>query len=146
MLVYTKTDESDVGNIKPGEEVTFKVGPSQRTLFVVLSAKSAWTRPHHKACYLRLDHRIRESGGWSYSGNDRLRNHPSGHCAERTESGRIPLFAIRRLWGRRRFSPSTSSTGNLSEKLIFLISFLLLSSVSRHGQMETYKYFCLGAG
>jgi HlyD family secretion protein len=25
MLVYTKTDESDVGNIKPGKEVTFKV-------------------------------------------------------------------------------------------------------------------------
>ena len=25
MLVYTKTDESDVGNIKPGKQVTFKV-------------------------------------------------------------------------------------------------------------------------
>ena len=33
MLVYTKTDESDVGNIKPGKEVTFKVDAFPKDTF-----------------------------------------------------------------------------------------------------------------
>src|ERR1700730_10997551 len=33
MLVYTKTDESDVGNIKPGEPVTFKVDAFPKDTF-----------------------------------------------------------------------------------------------------------------
>jgi HlyD family secretion protein len=33
MLVYTKTDESDVGNIKPGKEVTFKVDAFPKETF-----------------------------------------------------------------------------------------------------------------
>jgi len=33
MLVYTKTDESDVGNIKPGKQVTFKVDAFPKQTF-----------------------------------------------------------------------------------------------------------------
>ncbi len=33
MLVYTKTDESDVGNIKPGKQVTFKVDAFPKETF-----------------------------------------------------------------------------------------------------------------
>jgi HlyD family secretion protein len=33
MLVYTKTDESDVGNIKPGKQVTFKVDAFPKEIF-----------------------------------------------------------------------------------------------------------------
>src|SRR6195256_5763757 len=33
MLVYTKTDESDVGNIKPGKPVTFKVDAFPKDMF-----------------------------------------------------------------------------------------------------------------
>src|SRR6202163_223380 len=33
MLVYTKTDESDVGNIKPGKQVTFKVDAFPKDVF-----------------------------------------------------------------------------------------------------------------
>src|SRR3984893_14745189 len=33
MLVYTKTDESDVGNIKPGKAVTFKVDAFPKETF-----------------------------------------------------------------------------------------------------------------
>src|SRR5260370_42603088 len=33
MLVYTKTDESDVGNIKPGKAVTFKVDAFPKDTF-----------------------------------------------------------------------------------------------------------------
>ena len=33
MLVYTKTDESDVGNIRPGKEVTFKVDAFPKDTF-----------------------------------------------------------------------------------------------------------------
>jgi len=41
MWVYAKTDESDVGNIKLGKPVTFKVDAFRKTLFTAWSAKYA---------------------------------------------------------------------------------------------------------
>jgi len=62
MLVYTKTDESDVGTSN-WEGVTFKVMPSQRTRFggVVSQVRMNPTTVQNVVTY-DTNHRIRQSG------------------------------------------------------------------------------------
>jgi len=87
MLVYTKTDESDVGNIKPGKPVTFKVDAFPKDTFHGIVSQVRM-KPDHgaKRGHLRHNHRICESRVETVPRNDSLRNHSCGQCAERIES------------------------------------------------------------
>jgi len=74
MLVYTKTDESDVGNIPTGKAVTFKVDAFPKDTFHgVVSQVRMNPTDGAKRGYLRHNHRVRESGAKAFPGNDRLR-------------------------------------------------------------------------
>ena len=87
MWVYAKTDESDVGNIKIGKPVTFKVDAFPEGHFPRRRQPGAHERNHGaKRGHLRHHHRVREPRAEAVSGNDGIRHHPGRHRAERIEA------------------------------------------------------------
>src|SRR5207244_573695 len=75
MQVYAKTDESDVGNIKVGKEVTFKVDAFPKETFrgMVSQVRMNATTVQNVVTYDTIVDN--ESRPEAVSGNDRVRDH-----------------------------------------------------------------------
>jgi len=87
MLVYAKTDESDVGNIKVGKPVTFKVDAFPKENFSRSGEPGAHECDHGAKCgHVRHDRGVRQSRPEIISGDDGLRDDSGGHGSECSEA------------------------------------------------------------
>ena len=114
MLVYAKTDESDVGNIKAGKPVTFKVDAFPKETFhgVVSQVRMNPTTIQNVVTYDTIIE-FANPGPQAVPGNDGLRDHSGGDRRERAEASehRLAVQAADVARGDRRLYASMGSTG-----------------------------------
>ena len=87
MLVYAKVDESDVGRIRPGQTVTFKVDAFPKQLFngTVSQLRMNATTVQNVVTYDAIID-VRQSGAEAFSGHDRVRHDPGRDGRERGQA------------------------------------------------------------